>query len=102
MQQVEFILNLECPEEVLMGRLLERGRTSGRADDQALDVIRKRFVTARVETSPILERYRSQGKVKTVLSDKPVEAVYQEVAALFVSTLFPWDVKVSNASSADK
>jgi UMP-CMP kinase len=87
-------LNLECPEEVLVGRLLDRGRTSGRADD-TLDVIRKRFQTAREETKPILEHYRSLGKVKTIGSDKPVESVYQEVAALFVSTLFPWDVKVS-------
>jgi UMP-CMP kinase len=89
--QVEFILNLECPEDVLIGRLLQRGKTSGRADD-SLDVIKKRFATAQHETTPILEHYHALGKVKTVVSDKPVEDVYQEVAGLFVSVLFPWEV----------
>jgi UMP-CMP kinase len=79
-------------KQVLIGRLLNRGQTSGRTDDN-LDVIRKRFQTAHDETAPILEHYRGIGKVKTVVSDKPIESVYQEVAALFVSTLFPWDVK---------
>jgi UMP-CMP kinase len=81
--QIEFVLNLECPEEVLIGRLLNRGRTSGRADD-TLDVIRKRLQTNQRETAPILQHFQSLGKVKTVLSDKPVEDVYREVAALFV------------------
>jgi UMP-CMP kinase len=89
--QVEFVLNLECPEDVLIGRLLQRGKTSGRADD-SLDVIKKRFQTAQQETLPILEHFQALGKVKTIVSDKPVEAVYQEVAGLFVSVLFPWEV----------
>lgn len=80
--KVEFVLNLECPEEVLVGRLLERGQTSGRSDDQ-IDVIRKRFQTFQKECKPIVEMYDQQNKVRTILSDKPVEDVYQEIALLF-------------------
>mmetsp|Transcript_11663 Transcript_11663/g.17124 ORF Transcript_11663/g.17124 Transcript_11663/m.17124 type:complete len:224 (+) Transcript_11663:113-784(+) len=79
---VEFVLNLACPEEVLMGRLLERGETSGRNDDN-IDVIRKRFQTFQKECKPIVELYEKQNRVRNVASDQPVEEVYQEVAALF-------------------
>ena len=79
---VEFVLDFECPEEVLVGRLLERGQTSGRSDD-TIDVIRKRFHTFQQETAPIVKEYSKQGKVKTIASDKPVEDVYAEVFKLF-------------------
>lgn len=36
------MLFLICPEQVLLERLLERGKTSGRDDDNA-DSIKKRF-----------------------------------------------------------
>lgn len=80
--KVEFVLNLECPEEVLVGRLLERGQTSGRSDDQ-IDVIRKRFHTFQDECKPIVEMYSKQNMVRTIPADQPVEAVYEQIAALF-------------------
>lgn len=81
--KVEFILFLECPEEVLTGRLLERGQTSGREDDANVDVIRKRFRTYQEETAPIVAAYDKQGKVRRVQADKPIEDVYQTIATLF-------------------
>jgi UMP-CMP kinase len=80
--KVEFVLNLECPEEVLVGRLLERGQTSGRSDDQ-IDVIRKRFHTFQEECKPIVEMYSKQNMVRTIPADQPVEEVYEQIAALF-------------------
>lgn len=38
---VKGVLMYECPEEVMEARLMERGKTSGRSDDN-IDVIRKR------------------------------------------------------------
>lgn len=80
--QVPFVLNFDCPEEVLVGRLLERGQTSGRNDDK-LDVIRKRFRTFQEESTPIVENYQATGQVRTIVSDKSVEQVYQQVKELF-------------------
>jgi UMP-CMP kinase len=79
---VEFVLFFECPEEVLVGRLLERGQTSGRSDD-TLAVIRKRFNTYQEESMPIVQTYQAQGKVRKIASDKPVQDVYNQVAKLF-------------------
>jgi UMP-CMP kinase len=80
--KVEFVLNFECPEEVLVGRLLERGQTSGRIDDE-IDVIRLRFQTFQKECKPIVDMYSQKNMVRTIQSDQAVELVYDQVAALF-------------------
>eukprot|EP00545_Synedropsis_sp_CCMP1620_P005799 CAMPEP_0119015548 /NCGR_PEP_ID=MMETSP1176-20130426/11216_1 /TAXON_ID=265551 /ORGANISM="Synedropsis recta cf, Strain CCMP1620" /LENGTH=235 /DNA_ID=CAMNT_0006968853 /DNA_START=72 /DNA_END=776 /DNA_ORIENTATION=+ len=74
---IEFVLNFECPEEVLVGRLLERGQTSGRKDDE-IDVIRKRFQTFQRECKPIVDLYTKQKMVRSIQSDQSVDAVYEE------------------------
>ena len=53
-----FTLFLDCPEATMRERLLNRGKTSGRADDNA-DSILKRFKTF-VETSmPVVSFLRT-------------------------------------------
>lgn len=42
--QPELVLAFDCPEEAMVARLLERGKTSGRSDDNEA-TIRKRFNT---------------------------------------------------------
>jgi UMP-CMP kinase len=81
---VSCILFFDCPEEVLVGRLLERGQTSGRTDDN-LHVIRKRFQTFQQESYPIVQFYESQGKVKRIPSDQSVEQVFTVVQDIFDS-----------------
>ena len=46
----------DCANEELERRLLKRGETSGRSDDN-LEVIRKRFRTYREETLPVVRHY---------------------------------------------
>ena len=80
---VRFVLNFECPEEVLVGRLLERAKDSGRSDDK-IEVIRKRFKTHVESCLPIIERFQSQGTVlHTIDSAKSVQQVYDSVTKLF-------------------
>ena len=80
---LKFVLNFECPEEVLVGRLLERGQSSGRVDD-TIEVIRKRFHTHVKDCMPIVEAYTKSGvTVHQIASDKTVEDVYKSVRALF-------------------
>lgn len=73
-----FTLFFECPEEVMLKRLLKRGETSGRTDDN-IESIKKRFRTF-VETSyPVVEYFDKQNKVVKVSCDHPVDSVYAEV-----------------------
>jgi UMP-CMP kinase len=76
----ELVLFLDCPEDVMESRLLKRGETSGRDDDNAAS-IRKRFHTF-VETSmPVVEDFEKKGKVVSVKADSSVEEVYGQVKA---------------------
>ncbi|KAL7531794.1 hypothetical protein ACHAXR_004242 [Thalassiosira sp. AJA248-18] len=75
---VECVLFFECPEDILTSRLLERAKTSGRNDD-SIDVIRKRFVTYREESMPIIQMYEKEGKVRKIIADRSIEEVYKEV-----------------------
>ncbi|KAL6068625.1 Uridylate kinase [Balamuthia mandrillaris] len=80
--EVAFVLFLDCPEEVMQQRLLKRGETSGRGDDN-LESIKKRFNTYQEQTRPVLEYYNGMDKVRRVASDKTPDEVYDEVASLF-------------------
>jgi len=82
--KIEFVLFFDCPEDVMTERLISRGQTSGRVDDN-LDVIRKRFDTFRKESMPIVERYEKLGKVRTVIADRSVDDVYQDVSNVFAN-----------------
>lgn len=71
------VLFYDCPEEEMERRLLERGKTSGRADDNA-ESIRKRFRTF-IETSmPVVDHYEQEGKVVKVLATATPDAVYKK------------------------
>jgi len=73
----KFVLFFDCPEEVMEKRLLKRGETSGRADDN-LESIKKRFKTF-VETSmPVVEYYEKEGRVVKVMAVKGPDEVYQD------------------------
>ncbi|KAI9370485.1 adenylate kinase-domain-containing protein [Aspergillus egyptiacus] len=78
----EFTLFLDCPEEVMEKRLLKRGETSGREDDNA-ESIRKRFRTF-VETSmPVVDAFAEQDKVISVQATGSVEEVYERIQESF-------------------
>ncbi|KAH7921487.1 UMP-CMP kinase [Leucogyrophana mollusca] len=67
-------------EEVMLHRLLERGKTSGREDDN-VESIRKRFRTYEEQTMPVIRHYSSHGKVVEIDSTASVEQVYREASA---------------------
>lgn len=75
-----FTLFFECPEQVMLKRLLERGRTSGRTDDN-IESIKKRFKTFLETSMPVVEYFEKQSKVIKVRCDDPVETVYKHVQA---------------------
>ncbi|WWC98065.1 hypothetical protein V866_004955 [Kwoniella sp. B9012] len=73
-----FVLFFSTTEAILLERLLERGKTSGRDDDNKESIV-KRFRTF-VETSmPVVDYYRKLGKVVEIDSSPPIDEVYQKV-----------------------
>ena len=60
-QEVTAMIELDVPEEELMGRLIKRGAASGRADDNE-ETIKKRLVVYREQTAPLKDWYKNDGK----------------------------------------
>ena len=54
------VVGLEVPEEELVERMLNRGKETGRADDN-LDTIKKRLDVYRDQTSPLRDYYTKDG-----------------------------------------
>lgn len=78
----EFALFFDCPEEELERRLLSRGQTSGRTDDN-LESIRKRFRTFGETCFPVIQYYEAKGKAHRIDSTKSIDEVFAEVDKLF-------------------
>jgi adenylate kinase len=55
--KINIILGLEVNEDELVKRLLLRGETSGRADDQSEETIRNRFKEYQTKTFPLMDYY---------------------------------------------
>lgn len=61
-QEVSKLIMLDVPDEELVKRLLERGKTSGRADDSNEEIIRNRIKVYKKDTTPVFDFYAQSGK----------------------------------------
>ncbi|XP_035267851.1 UMP-CMP kinase-like isoform X2 [Anguilla anguilla] len=78
---VKFVLFFDCSDQVCIDRCLERGKSSGRTDDNR-ESLEKRIQTYLQSTRPIIELYQRQGKVRTVDASRGVDEVFADVKAL--------------------
>jgi adenylate kinase len=64
--QISATVALEADDDVLAERLVNRGKTSGRVDDQDEEKIRNRFEEYNNKTAPLRDFYEAQGKFHSV------------------------------------
>ena len=64
--KIDATIALEANDEILIQRLLERGKVSGRSDDQDESKIRNRFDEYNEKTAPLKDFYEAQGKFHSV------------------------------------
>lgn len=76
-QHYDNVINLEVPDEVLVDRLLGRGR----ADDTE-EVIRQRLQVYREQTAPLIEFYHQREKLVSVNGHQTMEEVTADLKAL--------------------
>ena len=60
--QIDIWLSLVVEDEILVKRILERGKTSGRSDDANENTIRNRIKEYYTKTAEVAELYKKQGK----------------------------------------
>ena len=75
-------LALEADDDILIDRLIKRGKTSGRADDQEEEKIRNRFDEYNNKTAPLRAFYEAQGKFHSVNGIGEIEEITQRLTAL--------------------
>lgn len=86
--QIHLVLSLDVPQEELTRRMIGRGATSGRSDDQA-EVIVRRIEEYKHKTAPVAQYYDMQGKLETIRGDHSVEDTFKALSRQIDKHLLP-------------
>lgn len=76
-QPCHLVINLDVPDEVILQRLLARGRK-----DDTEDTIRHRLGVYREQTAPLIDYYKKMGLLKTVNGNRPPTEIADEIQSL--------------------
>ncbi|MBQ3636417.1 MAG: adenylate kinase [Bacteroidales bacterium] len=76
--KVNVTLNLEVPNEELMARMIERGKTSGRSDDNP-ETIKARLDVYEKQTKPVLDFYKKEGVVANIKGVGSIEGIFADI-----------------------
>jgi adenylate kinase len=78
-QKISGLVALEVDNEELVKRLLNRGLTSGRADDNDEEIIRNRINVYNEETAPVFDYYEKQNKSTKVEGVGTIEEIFDKL-----------------------
>merc|ERR1712159_919307 len=74
----KMVLYFDAPDDVLTERLLKRGLSSGRTDDNA-EAIKKRLATYHSQSVPVLTKMGQSGLVKQIDASQTPDQVFADV-----------------------
>lgn len=80
--RISATLALDVHEDILVNRLLERGKGSGRADDQDAEKIRNRFAEYNQKTAPLIDYYAAQGKFHSINGEGSIESIAAQLTTI--------------------
>ena len=75
---INIVLSLIVSEDELKTRLISRGESSGRSDDNE-EVIMKRIKEYHAKTSPVADYYKSKNKLVEVKGEGTVETIFNSL-----------------------
>lgn len=76
------LVKLDVGDEEIVQRILGRGATSGRPDDNDESIIRKRIDVYKSETTPVYDFYDEQGKSHSVSGTGTIEEIFDRLTTL--------------------
>lgn len=76
--RVAAMIELDVPEEELMRRLINRGKESGRTDDNE-DTIKKRLDVYHNQTAPLVEWYKKEGIHNHITGYGELDRIFADV-----------------------
>lgn len=80
--EIDMMLALEVDDEELVGRIIQRGISSGRDDDKNESVIYNRIITYNKKTAPLKEYYSKQNKYYPVKGVGSIENIFENLCEL--------------------
>lgn len=84
-QPITATVAIEADDTILIQRLLERGKTSGRPDDQDEAKIKNRYDEYNQKTAPLMDFYEAQGKFHKVDGIGTIDEVTKRLEKVFDS-----------------
>jgi len=78
-QKVDVVIGLEVDDKELISRIIARGKTSGRADDNE-ETAKKRLNTYYGQTLPLKDFYIKQGKYAKINGVGTIDDIYSEIS----------------------
>ena len=76
---ITVMLALEVEKQELVDRLLNRGKDSGRADDQDISVIENRIAVYNRETAVVANYYMAQSKHKSIYGMGSIDDIFNRL-----------------------
>jgi adenylate kinase len=77
-RDLDVVFELQVPDAVCIERLLKRAQEEGRTDDTP-DVIARRLALYHEQTEPLIEHYRTTGKLVGIHADRTIDEVFAEI-----------------------
>ena len=84
---ISMTIALEVDEDILIERLINRGKESGRVDDQDKSKIQNRFEEYNKKTSTLIDYYKNQKKFYTVQGLGKINEITQRIYNLIDSKI---------------
>jgi adenylate kinase family enzyme len=86
LKEISCILNVSADQDLMLSRILSRGKLTGRADDQQEATVRNRLREYNERSFPVIQFYQKYGAVRDIDAKTDVNNVYQNFTKI---ALFP-------------
>ncbi len=84
--KIAFLIDIQVETKELITRLLKRGETSGRSDDN-LDTIKKRLQVYETKTAPVNDFYKNLGKYHSIDGIGEIDEIFGRISEIIDAEL---------------
>ena len=83
-KEITLLIDLHVDKQELIDRLIKRGETSGRSDDN-LDTIKKRLEVYENKTAPVSDFYKNKNKYAAINGMGTIDEIFQRISSVIDS-----------------
>lgn len=77
-KELHAVIGLEVPDDELVARMINRGKLTGRADDNE-ETIQKRLKVYHNQTSPLKDHYKKQNKYVAIDGKREIDSIFNSI-----------------------